>query len=406
MSLLGKTWEYINEGNIHIVIGIRDTEYVIRLLKEDGNAINLENIQQAICFVNLIMIPLLFGDNVYSEELITLPDEDLKKLSLDLVHLRPMYRQIKSIISNYAIKAPNLTMLCPSYDNFCIEIKPKEGFISENFAKYSKCYYCLKQLLKFKEKQIINISNYCPLDLFSGDRLKMKQALLHLLQNPQNNIKLFRNGQVVYNEKSNLNDLENFVLHTQIFKSVNTFLNFIINILLNNKDHIENNVEESQQISLQQKPTKCSESTTLNPESFLYKLLTLQKLSQTSNLTCIEEKSDFDYVSLLLKQLNENCLNLTNMADQIKFLEMVNPIHLALISAVAKDCSIMISFSSKAEKSFPYIKIGENNIFYRISVTDLEPKSIQTLTKRKKTEQKLISLYEIYQTNSICKYLS
>lgn len=399
MSIIGKKWEYINEGNVHIVIGITGTEYVIRLIKEDEFTIDMDNISNSINFVNLIMIPLIFGDNRYTEDLIKLSDEEVSQLTINLFHLRPKHRQIK-VLSHYAIRAPNLTIISPNHENYCVEIKPKEGFISAYLGKYSKCYYCLKQFLKLKAKQIDKISNYCPLDLFSGDRTRMMQALVNLSLNPQNNFKIFKDGKIVYSEKSSFNDFEKFILHTQIFKSINMFLNFIIDILLCKKKY-EHALEESIQVS-SHKPEKCVDSISLCPDSFLSKLLTIQKLPEISNADSINANEGFKYVPVLLKHLSDKQLNLTNLNDQTEFLKTIDPIHSALISAVAKDCSIMIAFSLQTEKPHPYIEIGETKIFYRISVTDLEPKPIKTLPKRKKTEQKLLNLYEKYE--DMCKY--
>ena len=42
--------------------------------------------------------------------------------------------------------------------------------------------------------KIRRLSEFCPLDLFSEDAGRMRRALLALLAEPQNNLRLFRNG--------------------------------------------------------------------------------------------------------------------------------------------------------------------------------------------------------------------
>ncbi len=45
--------------------------------------------------------------------------------------------------------------------------------------------------------KISNISKYDPLDLFSGEAIRMHKALVALIANPQNNLKVFMDGKPV-----------------------------------------------------------------------------------------------------------------------------------------------------------------------------------------------------------------
>jgi inositol-pentakisphosphate 2-kinase len=54
--------------------------------------------------------------------------------------------------------------------------------------------------LKLKNAKISDVSSYCPIDLFSGDAKLMSCAIRGLFENPQNNLKMFMNGKMVYNE--------------------------------------------------------------------------------------------------------------------------------------------------------------------------------------------------------------
>lgn len=56
------------------------------------------------------------------------------------------------------------------------------------------------QYLKLKNAKITNVSKYCPIDLFSGNAERMNRAIKGLFENPQNNLKMFQNGETVYNE--------------------------------------------------------------------------------------------------------------------------------------------------------------------------------------------------------------
>jgi inositol-pentakisphosphate 2-kinase len=113
----------------------------------------------------------------------------------------------------------------------CIEIKVKQGYMMDEDSstlgyEIKKCRYCYFQVwhqsisrkfieliyilffshvfqyLKLKTAKISNISLYCPIDLFSGKADRMNRAIKGLFENPQNNLKMFQDGKMVYNEYS------------------------------------------------------------------------------------------------------------------------------------------------------------------------------------------------------------
>lgn len=45
------------------------------------------------------------------------------------------------------------------------------------------------------------------MDLFSGDVKRMERAVSCLLMSPQNNLKIFKNGTIVYDDRSSVEDL-------------------------------------------------------------------------------------------------------------------------------------------------------------------------------------------------------
>ncbi|XP_049876056.1 inositol-pentakisphosphate 2-kinase-like isoform X1 [Pectinophora gossypiella] len=400
MSILGKSWKYINEGNVHIVLHILETNYVLRLIKEDGNPVDLKTIRRSVDFVNLVMIPLLAINDHYLQDIVEIPANELIELSRNLVDFRPNHRKFKSALSSYAIKDINLAILNANSDtNFCIELKPKEGFMSPHFKKFSKCYYCLKQFLKLQERQIDQISDYCPLDLFSGDTHRMKIALINLIRNPQNNFKVFKNGHIIYDEKSSQTVLENTIKDMKVFGgSLNIFLDFIIEILLSGYDKCHSILKESEGLPIEQtiesRRTHCDTENSLNSTSFLHKLLYLQKLSEYLQLDTKNSKEDYDYVHTVIDRVKKQKIDLKIAENRNTFISTTDPEILGPISAVAKDCSIMISFSTSFEEGFSTIQIGEHKVPFRISITDLEPKPMKTLVKRVRTERKLIEIYE------------
>lgn len=419
MKLLGKSWKYISEGNVHIVLQLEDTDFVLRLIKEDGKSVEMEHIKESLKFVNLVMVPLLDNYNYGIGEMLELPLNGLTELSRDLRDIRPKFRLNKTVISQYAIRTTNLAIVSSNCKSpaYCVEIKPKEGFMSSSLRMHSRCYYCLKQYLKVITMDIKQTSSYCPLDLFSGDRKRMKYSIESLLLNPQNNIKIFKNGIILYHEKLK-EELNGIIKLNTPFCSSSLLADFIVEVLLQDKSSTSDIlIKESDIMShslTKESTTVCDESNNLKPDCILAKLLCLQKLARmdVENGLDVTEHS-YDYVRKVLDQIQALELNLKDQEDRDLFFKSFSPVHLSLISAVAKDCSIMISFTTEYVEGVPYIDVQDSNkeitrLYYRIAITDLEPKPITTLLKRKVMEEKIVELYKKHlqslNNESDCKY--
>ncbi|XP_053609443.1 inositol-pentakisphosphate 2-kinase-like isoform X1 [Plodia interpunctella] len=402
MDFLGFSWKYIGEGNAHIVLEVVNSNFVLRITKENDKTTDLCTIQKSVDFVNKVMTPLLFHHSVEPYEIVKLKIHEVIKLREQLQAFRPEHRKIKSVLSNIAIKAPNLSIVSSKFNtNYCLEIKPKEGFMSNSLRRYSKCYYCMKQFLKLHENKIDSVSKYCPLDLFSGDKMLMKKALLNLIDNPQNNLKLFKNGMLVYHEKSLRSAFDSIMKEIAIFQgNINLFLDSIIAIFLCGSERLTCVPETSDNFTDTSAADLCTENIKLSPNNFLHKLLEIQKLSETPVDSEEILMESTDYVSSFIEIIDAERLILTDEKHRQRLYSVCNPQYLALIGSVVKDCSIMISFSEYLEDGVPTIQIGDQKLSYKLAVTDLEPKSAKTLLKRKETEKKLVEIYEKYAGNT------
>ncbi|KAF9989605.1 Inositol-pentakisphosphate 2-kinase [Mortierella antarctica] len=138
---------------------------------------------------------------------ITLPSEFLVSLAAAVEPLRPQSRLHKVIdctqsVGFLALDHTQFIQRHPKHPSVAVEIKPKWGFLSkssfirkEHGIKKRKCRFCMYQYHKLKAGQEQSLSEYCPIDLFSTSHHLVQDSLNALVQTPQNNFRLFVNGE-------------------------------------------------------------------------------------------------------------------------------------------------------------------------------------------------------------------
>ncbi|EGG14938.1 hypothetical protein DFA_10812 [Cavenderia fasciculata] len=162
-------------------------------------------------FVQNVMQPLIGSKYVNSGVRVSIDKQFINELNAIILGSRPQHRihhQLDDEMTS-AILIRDISLIHTAdalLPSICVEIKPKCGFIStskyiskQNIElKQHVCRYCMHQLLKLKDGSVDRISKYCPIDLYSLDRSRQLRALDSLIDCPQNNLKVFKDGVLYF----------------------------------------------------------------------------------------------------------------------------------------------------------------------------------------------------------------
>ncbi|KAF9903106.1 Inositol-pentakisphosphate 2-kinase [Lobosporangium transversale] len=222
-------WQYRAEGNANLVLKYigpnpRFKTTMLRLRKTDRQqkiceaskstssetlstvlADKKENLLQESVFISKVFSLLLGQEYVDQLVVVSLPDEFLTALSKAIEPSRPLERLHKVIDLSQAagflaLDHTRFIDLADSQVSVAVEIKPKWGFLTQSAfirhenIKRRKCRHCMHQHLKMKSGHGTSLSEYCPIDLFSGVEPLVQDSLDALIRTPQNNLRLFING--------------------------------------------------------------------------------------------------------------------------------------------------------------------------------------------------------------------
>uniref|UniRef100_A0A8C5QZL1 Inositol-pentakisphosphate 2-kinase n=1 Tax=Leptobrachium leishanense TaxID=445787 RepID=A0A8C5QZL1_9ANUR len=452
-------WRYHGEGNKSLVVCHTQRCVVLRFLKFLPNR-NMtteevyQHLQNILDFGKHVMKQFLGENYVHHGEVVQLPLDFLKRLCLRVQSERPESRCEKEMdVSGYAMCLPNLTRLqtFPFIERrpiFCIEIKPKCGFIptSPHITKEIKkkvCRFCMHQHLKVAKGKWKRISKYCPLDLFSGNTRRMHFALMSLLQESQNNLKVFKNGELIYgcrDDQEHLSDLNELAHHLKPFffptnglvsgpQSTMCVLKEFIQVLA--ATMLSTSVDTGRaggfkSVPVSQGRNYCEaghfytehlrngkhkiETSGLPKGSILYKTLQAQMLDMLDIEglyplykrvekyleECPEERStlllDGPYDETFFEKLKD-----LSMEDNGSVEFAVTKIQQYRVAMTAKDCSIMIALSPTTQEDCfdqkSIIKTSRSSFKYSVSILDLDLKPYESIPHQYKRDSKIVSHY-------------
>jgi len=293
-----------------------------------------------------------------------------------------------------------------------VEIKPKLGFLfPRNMVHPTMCNYCLKQYYKLNTGQVKFPSMYCPLDLYSGDPGRMLNALTALMASPQNNLRIFKDGDLLHGDESVHNPVCDQFLQS-MFGSETIFQQVVVEALLidpssSTSPNTANTISMSSAApSYKQEKSqvrRCNKSShQLQPQSILSSVLGLQKRNHLSDCeaqiilnSLLSEGYDLAYLQSLVTS------NLTSMETEQMTkaqLEKIKMLKDYLLSVTAKDLSIILTLVEDSlcagARSGQWIRVKDKLFRFKWSIVDLDPKNLNRISKYVEQKKMWLEAFE------------
>ncbi|ELU02473.1 hypothetical protein CAPTEDRAFT_191375 [Capitella teleta] len=295
-------WIYRAEGNSSIVIVNRDKRLVYRLKKRKCigakkrlkvDPIDVEQKwRNALEFKQKVITRLLQADVFTPGGLVTLTEEYLDQIRSKVENIRPDQRlnteldpdcHVAIAMDDHCfLKTPAAIDNVPT---FSAEIKLKCGFI---LPGSETCIFCLLQPLKVSRGKWASVSGYCPLDLFSGDEQRMTFALKELFRNPQNNLRIFQDGNLIFDQDKKVNIMQTLQGHFSALSNpqpsgqsdgLDTFIHLLIKCLLHQTKCLSASSPIPSSVCAGSKCPPHKNAGSLRPFCALHQILSVQRLS-------------------------------------------------------------------------------------------------------------------------------
>eukprot|EP01119_Soliformovum_irregulare_P019187 TRINITY_DN6024_c0_g1_i4.p1 TRINITY_DN6024_c0_g1~~TRINITY_DN6024_c0_g1_i4.p1 ORF type:complete len:1593 (+),score=497.31 TRINITY_DN6024_c0_g1_i4:55-4833(+) len=412
VPLVADDWEYLNEGAAHIILSNRGAQLrnkVLRLKKVLNKTLIDDQLQQ-----QRQLLERFIGDN-YLElgNLIQLEPKFLEKVAANIQNLRPSHRASfpidasahHGVILNDLTKSPSDVFdvhpewHCEEAHVITIEIKPKCGVLpSSSFVggcKKETCRYCMHQVLKVEKGEVRSRSNYCPIDLFSMQSDRIRSALRSLLANPQNNMRVFRDGVLTFaGEKTKSTSQSDSSDDEKLEKLKSDLRPTFPGIDEEFENPIENLISTVEMILMR--------------EHLLSDLKRMQEL----------DILDIEVISHLYAKLKEGKELPVHLKDHFEGMtpsEMQHAIDEFLLASTAKDCSIMINLRAVNKEKFSQGSHGFSlasppgcqwAYIYRLSVVDLDLKSENNIPSYRKLDDEIIRTFENSDVTKKCQKMA
>ncbi|KJE91357.1 hypothetical protein CAOG_02501 [Capsaspora owczarzaki ATCC 30864] len=444
-ALRAEDWSYRGEGAANIVVSFTGDQAsnpelegkVLRIRKSPVVAPSEPrqtfSTEQNYAYLTRLIAPLLGDEYVNAGQLVPLAATFLQDLDQRIAAERPAKRVQAARLDCAGSAAQLLRDVGRPFiqshdqsDTFCVEIKPKWGFLptssfihpSNATAKLSKCRYCMHQWLKVSNGSIDRRSRYCPLDLFSGTRHRVERALHSLVDVPQNNVRVFRNGRAILtgdkappadsNSRAYIAELDRHLVDLVPAAAddsdaqpphVQTFVSLLAEILL--QEPLLQRLQAAQRLDhldiegLKGLYDSVIERHPVGQDHWLWdgrfdapewSRVVQQALARSSTAPSL---SVHDVAAL---SLDEKAAIIAEY----------------LLAATVKDCSIMVSVQRLSTPSedpathFKHITHSGTRFRYHVAVVDLDPKLFRNIPKYHRDDGEIVQHYMDHADDSTC----
>lgn len=392
ISLVGAKVVYRGEGNANLVVALTDRRIVLRFPKSKfADKSQDEKLQCIARYVNNVMIPELGENYVQQVNIGVISYQDLEDIKEAVKYSRPPQRCNKDIFFPKSLimrdlALPSLEMeACTMGTVLSVELKPKQGYrLLRNCVHQSLCNFCMKQWYKLETNRIEERSHYCPLDLYSGEPENMSRAIDALIQSPQNNLRVFRNGELMHGEDRVTEQCLDFLTDFFDGEGKLSFNAVLIRALLSE----EQNQCHNSQKSRESHPSNCDkEKSHLPLKCILQAVLNLQKKTSITDSEALDILNDLlgtmdditDLQRLITKPNKEGTKSSPN-SDKIRLLRNY------MLAVTAKDLSIILTVreaKAGADASLigHHLRVRNKLFCYSWSIVDLDPKQLTRISK-------------------------
>ena len=407
---------YRAEGNANIVVAIKGTGMVLRYDKRlrdntevlkclfrlpksrSGEQCEQENLFAVERFVNNIFKPIL-DDFISTISVVILDESQLETIRTSVTSFRPLKRLSKNIYTPYALLMTDQCLLpkdAVKNPIIAVEIKPKQGFLGQKSNSDNlTCNFCTKQNYLSKTGKDGGLkSEYCPLDLFSGNLSRMERAFDKLMKIPKNNLRVFMDGSLLNDENSTETE-ECDAMIREIFQSRTVFKRTLIEMLtstsssgelgINSHDMEDKLKRETRVPSTPNKHSCLDDKVTLPRNCVLDRILRLQTCS-TSDV-----EAEKLVTNITRRGINQTEIQKIISGDhQMNYdlseeaTENILELQQYCMSVTAKDLSIIVTLCQKDVKDLKpdnsdQITVHDKMFRYKVSVIDLDPKSLDKI---------------------------
>jgi len=405
---------YRGEGNANLVVSLPGSRTVLRFPKSKFiDKSQHEKLETIARYINDVIYPELL-EYVDRVSVATIHWQQLDVIRNLVNSYRPSSRVAKDIFYPAALVLPDYGFLPePGVGPvLAVEIKPKLGFLfPRNMVHPTMCNYCLKQYHKLNTGQVKFPSMYCPLDLYSGDPGRMVNALTALMASPQNNLRIFKDGDLLHGDDSVHNPVCDQFLES-MFGSETIFQQVLVDALLIDPSS-STSPNTATKISLSSTTTtykqekspvrRCNKSShQLQPQSILSSVLGLQKRNHLSDCeaqiilnSLLSEGYDLAHLQSLVTS------NLTSMetGQMTKAqLEKIKMLKDYLLSVTAKDLSIILTLVEDSlcagARSGQWIRVKDKLFRFKWSIVDLDPKNLNRISKYVEQKKMWLEAFE------------